>query len=84
MRIGFAGIGFLHGVVGSNFEWLAWILLMMLAIFSATLPVHQSQHHAVISPTALREAFIQFPCCLQSHISFCRQGNGWYVKECDK
>jgi SSS family solute:Na+ symporter len=33
MLIGFAGIGFSQGVVGSNFEWLAWIFLLMLAMF---------------------------------------------------
>ncbi|KYP15204.1 sodium/solute symporter [Flavihumibacter sp. CACIAM 22H1] len=33
MLIGFAGIGFSHGVVGSNFEWLAWIFLLILAMF---------------------------------------------------
>lgn len=33
MLIGFASVGFSHGVVGSNFEWLAWIFLMMLAMF---------------------------------------------------
>jgi len=33
MLIGFASIGFSQGVVGSNFEWLAWIFLMMLAMF---------------------------------------------------
>jgi SSS family solute:Na+ symporter len=33
MLIGAAGIGFSQGVVGSNFEWLAWIFLMMLAMF---------------------------------------------------
>jgi SSS family solute:Na+ symporter len=31
--IGFAGIGFSQGVVGSNFEWLAWIFLLILAMF---------------------------------------------------
>lgn len=33
MLIGFAGIGFSQGVVGSNFEWLAWIFLLMLSMF---------------------------------------------------
>ncbi|GAB3346973.1 sodium:solute symporter [Arachidicoccus ginsenosidivorans] len=33
MLIGFAGIGFSQGVVGSNFEWLAWIFIMLLAMF---------------------------------------------------
>lgn len=33
MLVGFAGIGFSQGVVGSNFEWLAWIFLMLLAMF---------------------------------------------------
>lgn len=33
MLIGFASIGFSQGVVGSNFEWLAWLFLMMLAMF---------------------------------------------------
>lgn len=33
MLIGFAGMGFSHGVVGSNFEWLAWIFLLILAMF---------------------------------------------------
>ncbi len=33
MLIGAAGIGFSQGVVGSNFEWLAWIFLMLLAMF---------------------------------------------------
>lgn len=33
MLIGFAGIGFSQGVVGSNFEWLAWIFLLLLAMF---------------------------------------------------
>lgn len=33
MLIGFASIGFSQGVVGSNFEWLAWIFLMLLAMF---------------------------------------------------
>lgn len=33
MLVGFASIGFSQGVVGSNFEWLAWIFLMLLAMF---------------------------------------------------
>jgi len=33
MVVGFAGIGFSHGVVGSNFEWLAWVFILMLAMF---------------------------------------------------
>lgn len=33
MLIGFASIGFSNGVVGSNFEWLAWIFLLLLAMF---------------------------------------------------
>jgi SSS family solute:Na+ symporter len=33
MLVGAAGIGFSQGVVGSNFEWLAWVFLMMLAMF---------------------------------------------------
>ncbi|SMC87323.1 sodium:solute symporter family transporter [Pedobacter nyackensis] len=32
MLIGFAGIGFSHGMVGANFEWLAWIFLLMLSV----------------------------------------------------
>ncbi len=32
MLIGFASIGFSKGVVGSNFEWLAWIFLLLLAM----------------------------------------------------
>ncbi|MNX11220.1 sodium:solute symporter family transporter [Pedobacter ghigonis] len=32
MLIGFASIGFTKGVVGSNFEWLAWIFLLLLAM----------------------------------------------------
>jgi len=30
--VGFASIGFTQGVVGSNFEWLAWIFLLLLAM----------------------------------------------------
>ncbi len=33
MLVGFAGLGFSQGVVGSNFEWLAWIFLLLLAMF---------------------------------------------------
>lgn len=33
MLIGFAGIGFSQGIVGSNFEWLAWVFLLLLAMF---------------------------------------------------
>jgi len=33
MLIGFASLGFSQGVVGSSFEWLAWIFLLMLAMF---------------------------------------------------
>jgi len=33
MVVGFAGIGFSQGVVGSNFEWLAWIFILILAMF---------------------------------------------------
>jgi SSS family solute:Na+ symporter len=32
MLIGFAGVGFSHGIVGSNFELLAWIFLMLLSM----------------------------------------------------
>ena len=32
MLVGFASIGFTQGVVGSNFEWLAWIFLLLLAM----------------------------------------------------
>jgi len=30
--IGFSSLGFSHGVVGFNFEWLGWIFLMLLAM----------------------------------------------------
>ncbi|HET7898993.1 MAG TPA: Na+/glucose cotransporter, partial [Flavisolibacter sp.] len=33
MLIGFASIGFSQGVVGSNFEWIAWVFLLLLAMF---------------------------------------------------
>jgi SSS family solute:Na+ symporter len=33
MLIGAASIGFSQGVVGSNFEWLAWVFLLVLAMF---------------------------------------------------
>ncbi|ATP55738.1 Na+/glucose cotransporter [Pedobacter ginsengisoli] len=32
MLIGFAGVGFSHGIVGSNFELLAWVFLMLLGM----------------------------------------------------
>jgi SSS family solute:Na+ symporter len=32
MMIGFAGLAYSHGIVGANFEWLAWIFLMLLAM----------------------------------------------------
>jgi len=32
MLIGFASIGFTHGIVASNFELLAWVFLMLLAM----------------------------------------------------
>lgn len=32
MLIGFAGMGFSHGMVGANFEWLAWVFLLMLSM----------------------------------------------------
>lgn len=32
MLIGFAAIGFSHGIVGSNFELLAWVFLMLLSM----------------------------------------------------
>jgi len=31
MLVGAAGLGFSQGIVGSNFEWLAWIFLLLLA-----------------------------------------------------
>ncbi|TWF32811.1 SSS family solute:Na+ symporter [Chitinophaga polysaccharea] len=33
MLVGFASIGFTQGVVGSNFEWLAWAFLFLLSMF---------------------------------------------------
>lgn len=33
MLIGMSSLGFSHGVVGANFEWLAWIFLLLLAMF---------------------------------------------------
>src|SRR5438093_1206712 len=33
MLIGMSSLGFSHGVVGANFEWLAWIFLLILAMF---------------------------------------------------
>jgi len=33
MLVGFTSIGFSQGIVGSNFEWLAWIFLLMLSMF---------------------------------------------------
>ena len=33
MLIGLCSLGFSKGVVGSNFEWLAWIFLILLATF---------------------------------------------------
>lgn len=32
MLIGFAGLAYSQGMVGANFEWLAWIFLMILAM----------------------------------------------------
>lgn len=32
MLVGFAGLAYSQGMVGANFEWLAWIFLMMLAM----------------------------------------------------
>lgn len=32
MLVGFASIGFTQGVVGSNFEWLAWAFLLLLGM----------------------------------------------------
>ena len=32
MLIGFAGLAYTHGMVGANFEWLAWLFLMLLAL----------------------------------------------------
>ncbi|MEZ2444961.1 sodium/solute symporter [Chitinophaga sp. RCC_12] len=33
MLIGLSSLGFSQGVVGGNFEWLAWIFLMLLSVF---------------------------------------------------
>ncbi|MBC9930592.1 sodium:solute symporter family transporter [Chitinophaga qingshengii] len=33
MLIGLSSLGFSKGVVGANFEWLAWVFLMLLAAF---------------------------------------------------
>jgi SSS family solute:Na+ symporter len=33
MLVGFASIGFTQGVVGSNFEWLAWVFIFLLSMF---------------------------------------------------
>nr|WP_295863916.1 sodium/solute symporter [uncultured Chitinophaga sp.] len=33
MLIGMSSLGFSQGVVGANFEWLAWIFLLLLAMF---------------------------------------------------
>ncbi|MET3879616.1 sodium/solute symporter [Chitinophaga sp. OAE865] len=33
MLIGLSSLGFSQGVVGSNFEWLAWIFLLLLSAF---------------------------------------------------
>ncbi|TDW95926.1 sodium:solute symporter family transporter [Dinghuibacter silviterrae] len=40
MLIGFAGIGFSEGMVGSNFEWLAWIFILLLAV--VFIPLYRS------------------------------------------
>lgn len=40
MLIGFAGIGFSEGIVGSNFEWLAWIFILLLAL--VFIPLYRS------------------------------------------
>jgi len=32
MLIGFAGLAYKHGMVGANFEWMAWIYMMILAM----------------------------------------------------
>src|SRR5690348_3635342 len=32
MMIGFAGLAYSHGMAGANFEWLAWVFLMLLAM----------------------------------------------------
>ncbi len=33
MLVGFASIGFTQGMVGSNFEWLAWFFIFLLSMF---------------------------------------------------
>lgn len=33
MLVGFASIGFTQGMVGSNFEWLAWIFIFLMSMF---------------------------------------------------
>ncbi|MGZ3756753.1 MAG: sodium:solute symporter family transporter [Mucilaginibacter sp.] len=33
MLVGFSSIGFSYGMVGGNFEWLAWIFLLLLSMF---------------------------------------------------
>lgn len=40
MLIGFAGVGFSEGIVGSNFEWLAWIFILLLAF--VFIPLYRS------------------------------------------
>src|SRR5690606_25791548 len=32
MLIGFAGLAYRQGMVGANFEWMAWIYMMVLAM----------------------------------------------------
>ena len=32
MLMGFAGLAYRQGMVGANFEWLAWMFLMLLAM----------------------------------------------------
>lgn len=33
MLIGFSSMGFSNGMVGSNFEWLAWLFLLLLSMY---------------------------------------------------
>lgn len=33
MLVGFASIGFTQGMVGSNFEWMAWFFIFLLSMF---------------------------------------------------
>ncbi|WP_423735870.1 sodium:solute symporter family transporter [Chitinophaga caseinilytica] len=33
MLVGFASIGFTQGMVGSNFEWLAWFFIFLMSMF---------------------------------------------------